>query len=170
MLPGLTEGEQLIPRLAETYLPMIFYIMFAGALVSAILSTVDSALLAAAALVSHNVALRTGGEVPERTKVAVTRVCVAALVIVAFVIALRSSGISDLVELASAFASAGVFVTLVFGLFTRLGGPASAYAALIAGGGAWGLGHVLEWTVPYLSGLAAAAVAYLLLALARART
>ena len=40
--------------MALEHFPLWFYAIFAGALISAILSTVDSALLAAASLVSHN--------------------------------------------------------------------------------------------------------------------
>ncbi|MBP7148196.1 MAG: sodium:solute symporter, partial [Acidobacteria bacterium] len=46
-LPGLEHPEQVLPRLAHELLPAALYPVFAGALVSAILSTVDSSLLAA---------------------------------------------------------------------------------------------------------------------------
>ena len=42
-----------MPTLAQRYLPAILYVMFAGALISAILSVVHSALLAAASLRSR---------------------------------------------------------------------------------------------------------------------
>jgi len=54
LVPGLAEPEQVLPTLALQYLPTALYVVFAGALVSAILSTVDSALLVAGSLVSHN--------------------------------------------------------------------------------------------------------------------
>ena len=57
LVPDLADGEQILPILAQTYLPTALYIVFAGALMSAILYTVDSALLAAGALVSHNLVL-----------------------------------------------------------------------------------------------------------------
>ena len=46
------EVEQIVPRLASQLMPGILYILFAGALISAILSTVDSVLLAASAHLS----------------------------------------------------------------------------------------------------------------------
>ncbi len=65
-------------------------------------------------------------------------------------------------ETASAFASAGIFVVLVMGLFTTIGGTASAIAAIVAGAGIWLAGHNLwEIDTPYIAGLAAAFVAYL---------
>ena len=161
VMPGLDEPEQLSLHLANTYLPMFFYVMFAGALISAVLSSVDSALLASASLVSHNLILPLKPAMAERAKVATARLCVAALGIFAYVLALRSDGISDLVETASAFASAGVFVALTFGLFTRFGGPLSAMAAIGTGAGCWAFGKfVLDMSTPYLAGLATAFVAY----------
>lgn len=162
VMPGLDEPEQLSLHLAQTYLPTFVYVMFAGALISAVLSSVDSALLASASLVSHNLILPFRPAMAERVKVATARLCVATLGIFAYVLALRSEGISDLVETASAFASAGVFVALVFGLFTRFGGPLSAMAAIGTGAGCWAVGKfVLDMSTPYLAGLATAFVAYI---------
>jgi len=45
LLPGLAESEQLVPSVARTLLPTVLYAVFAGGLVSALLSTVDSKLL-----------------------------------------------------------------------------------------------------------------------------
>ena len=165
LVPVLDEPEQLSMELAKTYLPTILFVMFAGALISAILSTVDSALLAAASLLSHNIYLRLRPDLSEQAKVRAARIGVAVLGILAYLLALRSSGISDLVETASAFASAGIFVALVFGLFTSFGGPASALAAISAGALVWGAGRfVLDMSTPYLAGILAAVAAYVAVA------
>jgi Na+/proline symporter len=161
LVPDLGEAEQIVPTLAQRYLPALLYIMFAGALISAILSTVDSALLAAASLVSHNIVLRVRPDVSETAKVAFARIGVAVLGTIAYVLALQAGGISDLVEMASAFATAGIFITLVFGLFTGWGGAASAYSAIVAGGLVWACGKfALGIPAPYLSGVIAALLAY----------
>jgi SSS family transporter len=166
-LAPVSEAEQVVPALAQKYLPAILYVMFAGALISAILSTVDSALLAAASLVSHNIVLRIRPGMSEAAKVAWARMGVAVLGGVAYVLAIYSDGISDLVELASAFATAGIFVALVFGLFTGWGGAPSAYAAIVAGGLVWAIGKfVLDVPAPYVTGLGAALVAYVLVMVA----
>ena len=57
--------------------------------------------------------------------------------LIAFVIALRSTTIHDLVETASAIGSAGLIVVALFGLFTRFGGPAVAASALVTGAVVW---------------------------------
>ena len=164
LVPGLEHPEQVLPRLAAQYLPTALYVLFAGALVSAILSTVDSALLVASGLLSHNVVVPLFPGMTERRKVRLARWGVALFGAAAYGMALHAEGVYALVEEASAFGSAGIFVALVIGLFSRWGGAASAAAALLAGVGAWVAGaYVLDLPYPYLVSLAAALAAYALL-------
>ncbi len=171
LLPGLAEPEQILPLLAERYLPTLLYVLFAGALVSAILSTVDSALLVAAGMLSHNLAVPLLPGLSERDKVRLARAGVALLGLVAYGMAYRAERVYDLVEEASSFGSAGIVTVVCFGLFTRIGGTGSALAALLCGVGTWILGaYVLGLPYPYLTSLAAAAGAYLAFALAAPET
>ena len=168
LVPGLDSPEEIIPALAGTYLSTFFYILFAGALVSAILSTVDSALLAAGSLLSHNIVipLRKGGSDTE--KVMFARMAVVILGIIAWYLAMHAGGVYELIETAVAFGSAGVFVVGTIGLFTRIGDKYSAYAALITGSLTW---FVLEFyteiTTPYILALAGAVLLYMMVALLR---
>jgi SSS family transporter len=167
LLPGLAEPEQILPALAQTYLPTALFVLFAGGLVSAILSTVDSALLMAAGLVSHNVIVQVRPGLGERAKVRIARACVAAFGMLAYVMALRAERVYDLVEEASSFGSAGIVTVVTFGLFTRIGGAGSAVAALLVGVGTWIVGaYLVGLPYPYLASLAAAVVAYLVAAAA----
>jgi Na+/proline symporter len=166
LVPGLEEPEQLVALLAQQHLSTFLYILFAGALISAILSTVDSCLLAAASLVSHNLVVPLKPSLTERQKITTARIGVAVFGVAAYVIALYAGGIYELVATASAFGSAGIFVVGMFGLFSRVGGAASAYSALVAGVLVWAAGEFwLDWTTPYVAALAAALAAYLLAAL-----
>jgi SSS family transporter len=167
LLPGLAEPEQILPALAQTYLPTALFVLFAGGLVSAILSTVDSALLMAAGLVSHNVIVQMRPGLGERAKVRIARTCVAAFGVLAYVMALRAERVYDLVEEASAFGSAGIVTVVTFGLFTRIGGAGSAVAALLVGVGTWIVGaYLVGLPYPYLASLGAAVAAYLVVAAA----
>jgi uncharacterized sodium:solute symporter family permease YidK len=79
--------------------------------------------------------------------------------------ALHAEGVYALVEQASAFGSSGIVVIVVFGLFTRRGGPASAFASLLAGVAVWVIGsYVLGLSWAYLAALAASFAAYVLTA------
>lgn len=166
LLPQLTEPEQLLAEMAEQYLNPVLYIVFAGAIISAILSTVAGALLAAAALTEHNLIARLVPTLGGVAKVRVARACVIVAGAIAYVLALHAEGIYDLVEQSSAFGSAGIVTVGAIGLLTRFGHVRAAYTALIAGAGAWILGHyLLDFSYPYLTSLAVALASYTLIAL-----
>lgn len=167
MLPGLDQPEQVLPLLAQRLLPGTLYVIVAGALISAILSTVDTTLLVCSSLVSHNVIVAANPGMSERAKVRVARAGVATFGILAYVIALHAQGVYALVEEASSFGSAGIFVVVTLGLFTRWGGVAAAISSLLAGVVAWMLGaYVFDLELPYLVSLVAAIGAYGVAALA----
>jgi SSS family transporter len=167
LLPGLSDPEQLLPRLAQQYLPTVLYVIFAGALVSAILSTVDSALLACGSLTAHNLVAPLLRAPSDRLKLKLARIAVVAFGLAAWVLALRADGVYALVEEASAFGSAGVVTVAAFGLFTRIGNTHSAIAALLLGMGVWLAGnHWLDLSTPYLWSLAAALGGYLVFSFA----
>lgn len=162
LLPNVQDAEQIVPKLAEAYLPAWGYALFAGALISAILSVVHAALHAPASQVSHNIIVRMKPGMSDRSKLVSVRMTVLALSIGAFVLALSVERIKDLVELASAFGSAGVFVTTIFALFTRIGGPQAATSAMLTGMTAWVVGRfVLQLPAPYLTAMAMSAAVYL---------
>jgi len=162
LVPGLADPEDLVPTLAGRYLGTFTHVLFSGALVSIILSTVDSTLLAAGGLLSHNAILPLVAGLSDKQRLGWTRGAVLVLGVVATWLALGANTMYDLVLTASAFGSAGVVVVSCFALFTRVGGPASAYASLAAGVVVWAYGDfVAGWTAPFLAAVASAFVAYL---------
>src|SRR5690606_5530717 len=112
LVGALDDPEQFLPALATEVLPVGLYVIFAGALISAILSTVDTILLVAAGLASHNVLAPVLGIASERWRLLLTRAGVPVLGAVALSVALRADGVAELVEEASAFGSAGVLVVV----------------------------------------------------------
>lgn len=167
LITGLEDPEQIVPALAKHYLSTFFYILFCGALVSAILSTVDSALLAAAALISHNIVVPLKSDISETGKVTVARLSVIGLGLIAYYFAVNAGGVYELIQTAVAFGTAGVFVVGSIGLFTPIGNQYSAIAGLIFGSGVWVAGEFFfSWQTPYLLALISATIAYLIVALA----
>jgi Na+/proline symporter len=165
LLPGLKDTEELVPRLAEQLLPPALYVLFVGAIVSAVLSTVHATLHAPAAQVAHNLVLRARPGLAAGQRLWAARAVVAVLGAVAYLLAAGSDSIKELVETASAFGSAGVFVALMFGLFTRIGGAASATAAIGVGMLVWAWGKFMwGFDAPYTLAVALAALAYLVTA------
>lgn len=163
---NVADSEQVVPRIAEVLLPGVLYVAFLGAIVSAILSAVHSALHAPASQISHNIVVRLVPGTTDRGRLWSVRMTVMGLSVIAYLLSVTSQRIHDLVETASAFGSAGVFVTALFALFTRFGGAPSAYASVAAGMLVWGGSkYALDLTTPYLAGLVAATVAYVGMAL-----
>jgi Na+/proline symporter len=166
LLPGIKETEQIVPKLAEAHLPPVAYALFIGALISAILSVVHAALHAPASQLSHNIVVRALPNLSPGARLNSVRICVLLLSIAAYLLALSVDRIKELVELASAFGSAGAFVVAIFGLFTRFGGAGAALAALLAGSLVWAWAKFLfPLGTPYLVGLGAAFAAYVVVAL-----
>ncbi|MDH7512956.1 MAG: sodium:solute symporter family protein [Clostridiales bacterium] len=133
ILPGVAAPEQFLIRLAGQNLPRLLFVVFSSALISAIISTVDSILLAISALVSHNLLVPLFGLKREKTRVLSARLVVLASGVLAYVIAVHAKGIYELVLTASSFGTAGILVVTLMGLFTRVGGGAAAMSALAAG-------------------------------------
>lgn len=152
----LADAEQVLPTVASTVLPPLAFALFTGALVSAILSTVDSTLLVASGLLSHNLLIPLTRVTDERRKVLLARGGVVAFGIIAYVLAANADGVLALVEQASAFGSAGILVTTLFALFTTLGSPRTAAATLIGALVVYLGATVLGSPVPFLASLGAA--------------
>lgn len=161
LIKDLAEPEQIVPRLAATYLPAYFYPFFIGAQISAILSVVHAALHAPAAQISHNVINPALPQLSPAARLASVRGAVLVLSVVATVLALRFKSIKELVETASAFGSAGAFVVALFALFSRFGGPLAALSTLASGILVWLCGkYLIGVETPYLVSVAAALLVY----------
>ena len=164
IVPTLAEPEQVIPAVAHALLPTIFFAIFSGALVSAILSTVDSTLLVSSGLMSHNLVVPMFGVTTERTKVRIARAGVLIFGAIAYVQAIRAEGVFELVEDASAFGSAGTLVTVCFGLFTSLGGPMAAMLTLAMGVVSYLSATFAGYPYPFLLSLGLSLLTYVVVA------
>jgi Na+/proline symporter len=171
LIPDVAHPEQIVGEVARRYLGTLGYIAFVGALISAILSTVDSALLAAASLTAHNLVVPLRPGISDAGKLRVSRVCVLVFGVIAYLLARGAERVHDLVEDASAFGTGGLFVVFVMAMCTKLGGPRSAIAALATGLVVWlGGRHLVVIPAPFLCSVAAAALAFVLVAVLEARS
>jgi len=133
IFPGLTESEQFLIRLADQHLPKVLFVAFSGALISAIISTVDSILLAISALFSHNLIVPVLRIKTERGRVVMARAVVLFGGLLAYLIAIHGKGIYELVVTASSFGTAGILVVTMMGLYTRWGRKTAAIGAMATG-------------------------------------
>lgn len=116
---NVTESEQFLPALSQKVLPSWLYIIFNGALISAILSTIDSILLAASALVSHNFLVPVFKISDEKLKVRNARITLVFFGILAFVMALIGESVYEMVETASSFGTSGILVASLALMFHK---------------------------------------------------
>jgi SSS family solute:Na+ symporter len=150
-LPNLSESETVMPALAKIHMNYFFYIIFIGALVSAILSTVDSTLLAASALFSHNLLYPSMKNLTEKKKVIIARIGVLVSGIISYLIAFMSESITELVETASSLGGPSILVLTLIALFVKKGNSLNAIAAISMSLVTWVLGNFfLEVEFPVL--------------------
>ncbi len=152
VLPNVEDSEQFLILLAREKLSPVMFIMLSGALISAILATIDSILLAISALVSHNFVVPAFRITDEKMKLKLARFFVVVAALICYVTALYSDGIYELAEAASSFGTAGILVITLMGLFTPWREPLAAGAALAIGLILTPLAnYVFEWPAPFLT-------------------
>jgi Na+/proline symporter len=158
---ALAHPEEILPTVAETLLGPVAYVIFVGALISAILSTVDSALLAVSSLVSQNVIHPLYPNLGDRARLRVSRLCTLAFGVGAYLVGRSADGVHELVEEASGFTGGGLVVVFALALWSRLGGPRSALAALLVGVATWLVGrHAELLSAPFLTSMLLSALVY----------
>jgi SSS family transporter len=147
-LPNLSEPETLMPLLAKTHLNYVFYIIFMGALVSAILSTVDTTLLSASALFSHNLVYPTFKNMSEKQKVLVARLGTLGAGVIAYFIAFASESITGLVETASSLGGPSVLIITIIALWVKKGNSKNAVFAILMSIVTWVMTNFF-WEIEY---------------------
>lgn len=133
--------EAYLPSLAEALFPPWLLIIFTGALVSAILSSVDSALLAVSAVMTESGYRRLAPDASPGAMLRAARVSTVTAAGVAAVVALQGESLRNLVLDAGAIAAV-LAVPIIAGL---AGGPRSGRAAVAAIAAQMAVLGVLDW-------------------------
>ncbi len=155
------DSEQFLIQLAKTYMSPVLVGIFAGALISALLATLDSILLAVAALISHNFLVPRFKIEGHRSKILTSRLVVLAAGLAAYILATYAEGIYALLEIASTFGTAGILIITLVGLWTSFGGMQSALAALLVGLVSTPIAkYVLNLSSPFLLSILLSGLAY----------
>lgn len=126
------EGDNFIPAIALELLPNALAIVLVGALFSAILSTVDSNLLAVSSLVSINLMRRSHGMRSEKAQLQIARMTTVLAGLGALGVAFSGSNIYELLAMTSIFGQGGIMVATMIGLRSSFGGASAALASLFA--------------------------------------
>jgi Na+/proline symporter len=162
IFPNVVHNEQFLTELAKHHLPAVLYVIFVGALISAILSTIDTILLSCAALTSQNVIYPLLKDKTEKHKLQIARFIIVIAALISYGIAHFSGGIYALLEMASSFGTSGLLIITFFGIYSRWGGPLAGTLALVSGMIFYQLGD-LAWNLdaPFLTAILAAFIGYI---------
>lgn len=162
---GIGHRDEFLPLMAQKLLPTLLFVVFVGALLSAILSTVDSTILSVSSLVSHNLLARLPRFATDRARLRAARVTVVIAGVCAYLVARSGDTIYGLVQTASSFGTAGISVAVLFGLWSRFGGQVAALSSLTAGIAATvGFQTLWEIEAPFITSVALALVVFVAVA------
>ena len=148
-MPGLDDPETVLPSLAVEHLHPIAIAIFVGAILAAIMSSADSALLAAASLVGINLAKIFKHDISSDQKLSVTRIAIPVCGIIAVYVALEVQVILELMLDANSFLLVGVVGPYIAGVWWKKANRTGALSAMAAGFLVWFLS---AWFYPELAG------------------
>lgn len=164
------DPDMFILTLAQETLSPALYAVFLAALLSAIVTTLDTTLMAATSLAGRNLVLPMLRGASERKKIMACRIIVAAGGVFCSYVAIAGGSIFSLVEMASSFGAGGFLVCVLAGLYTRFGGKITALATLVTGVALTILtDYVLEVEAPFLIALAGCVTVFAVMALIETR-
>lgn len=142
ILPGLADPEHIMPNLALTFLPPFTLVLFMGALISAIMSSADSSLLAATSLATNNIILRLFPHIRKNNFLPLARITTIILGVISMGVALYVKRIYHLMVNSWATLFVGILVPVTAALYWKKANSLAAWASMILGTGTW-LGYIL---------------------------
>ena len=148
-LASIDDPELVVPQLALNHLPPLAVALFVGALLAAIMSTADSALLAAASIVSTNLLPFVRPDASQRTRLLCSRISVPIAGVLALVVALRVQAVYELMLAAMSITLVSVIVPVTAGIYWKRANRSGALASMLGGALVWGLA---AWKLPDLPG------------------
>jgi len=156
LMPVPAEADHFLPLLAEQVLPGLLLVLFTGALTSAILSTINSNLLAVSAIAGHNLIRPLRPHMDEHSALQMDRFLVVAAGFATYALAMSGDSIYGFLAMSSSWGSAGLVIVMLIGIWSGFGGRHAAIATLMTGIAMTIVGQfLLDWDYAYLKALAA---------------
>jgi solute:Na+ symporter, SSS family len=153
LYPGELEGDtQLaLPKMVLMHTTLPVQILFFGSLLSAIMSTTSSAMLAPAAIFSENlVKPLTKKKFTDKGFLMLTRASVLLFSIIATVMACVRRDIYELVGESSVLSLVSLFAPMILGMYWKRSTGTAAIASMVIGLGSWFYFRSVEETIPAL--------------------
>lgn len=175
LYPDLDPSVGVMPALISNVLPIWAAGILVAAIISAVISTADALLLAAVSNISNDFLLRLRSlRDNPRAQLRWSRILTVGLGVLALGLSLIVPGIIQVLTMAFTMYGSGVFVSFMFGLFTRFGAGKASLVSMIAGAVTGLLGLTGVVTVPGVPPIVIAVgvsfLAYVLVALAAKET
>lgn len=136
-MPGLADPETVIPELAIAHLHPVAIAIFVGALLAAIMSSADSALLAAASVFSVNIVPLFKPRASDRFRLFTTRVAIPVFGSIAIYVALEVQVVYDLILDANSVILVCVTVPFIVGVWWKRANRVGALASMAMGFLTW---------------------------------
>ncbi len=145
------DAQLALPNMVMAHTGIAVQVMFFGSLLSAIMSTTSSAMLAPAAILAENLIRPLSSRTyNDKEMLLLTRICVLIFSVVATVMACLRSNIYELVGESSILSLVSLFVPLVFGLYWKRASSVGAILSIVGGAAAWFIFANVELSVPAL--------------------
>lgn len=145
--PEVVNFDGVLVMAAMNYVPPVLVAFFMAALVSALMSTTGTSLLAGASIVTQNIFPLFGKKLDSANLLKWTRIMVAIIATVGFVIAISAQVIYELGVVAWSILLVGLFTPFAFGMYWKKANQYGAVAAFLGGFTAWAIGIVVAYNV-----------------------
>lgn len=137
VFPDIADPEMILPSLASEFLPTIPLILFIGALISAIMSSADSSLIAASSLITNNILYRIFPDAADQTILRWARFATIATGILSMMVALYVKQIYDLMVNSWATLFFAILAPVTFALYWKKANSAACWASMLCGCTVW---------------------------------
>jgi solute:Na+ symporter, SSS family len=145
------DTQTALPQMVLNHTSLPVQILFFGSLLSAIMSTTSSAILAPASVFSENlVKPLLQNRIRDSQLLLITKLSVVLFSVIASVMACMRSNIYELVGESSILSMVSLFVPLTFGLYWHRANAVGAVASMLTGIVTWGLFEIFQTGWPSL--------------------
>jgi solute:Na+ symporter, SSS family len=136
-MPGLSDSESVIPALALEHLHPVAVAVFVGAVLAAIMSSCDSALLACASLTSRNLLPLFVRTPSDKLSLLVARIAIPVCGIVAVIVALKAQVVFDVMIDANLLTLTAIVVPFFLAVWWKKANRTGALSAMFVGFSSW---------------------------------
>ena len=147
-MPGLASSESVIPAMAVEHLHPVGVAVFVGAILAAIMSSCDSALLACASITSRNLLPLFTRNPTDKRSLFIARFSIPVYGCIAILVALKAQVVFDVMIDANIVSLCSVVVPFFLAVWWKKANRTGALAAMFAGFGAWLISRVVAPELP----------------------